>query len=354
MGARVQAVGEQIPWRAVGSALLTSVTVAAPLAIAATMGDPSVGVALTLGAYLWMISHISSPRPLGLQVAAVTTVALGLAAGAGFAAGGILWLLIVTCGAWAVFQAVGEVAGGPLRMTAAMSALCVLLASIGGRASAPDAVRFGILVAAGAAWAAMVDLIRHRPSGSGADGTRTLALDRLTGAWPKARAYSALLAGTTMVAAATVGSIRVSHGAWMAAAVLRVLRPESTTTLPRARQRVLGTAGGAAVAAGLLAVSSHDLVVVVVVAVAVAAMQLIEPRRYGPFTFCLTLVALALNSAGGATDLDLAGIRLILTVAGTGVAIASILGYEKVGVWWQRRTDASRSGNAYAANSEGE
>jgi hypothetical protein len=37
-----------------------------------------------------------------------------------------------------------------------------------------------------------------------------------------------------------------------------------------------------------------------VVVVAVAAMQLIGPRRYGPFTFCLTLVALALNSAGQA------------------------------------------------------
>jgi hypothetical protein len=323
------------------SALFTSVTVAAPLAIAAAMGDLAVGTALTLGAYLWTVSHMSSPRPLGLQVAAVTTVALGLAAGVGFAAGGILWLLIVMCGVWAVFQAVGEIAGGPLRMTAAMSALCVLLSSLGGHASAPDALRFGVTVAAGAAWEAIVDLIRHPPFGSGTDGTRTLALDRLTDAWPKARAYSALLAGTTMVAAATAGSIRISHGAWMAAAALRVLRPKSTATLPRARERVLGTAGGAAVAAGLLAASSHDLVVVVVVVVAVAAMQLIGPHRYGPFTFCLTLVALALNSAGPTMGLDLAGIRLILTVAGTGLAIASILGYEKAARWWQqRRADA--------------
>jgi hypothetical protein len=290
----------QVTWRAVASALLTSVTVAAPLAIAAAMGDPVTGGALTLGAYLWTISHMSSLRPLGLQVAAFTTVALGLAAGVGFAAGGSLWLLVVMCGAWAVFQAVGEVAGGPLRMTAAMSALCVLLSSMEGRDSVPDALKFGILVAAGAAWAALVDLVRHPPFGSGEGGTRTLALDRLTGAWPKARAYSALLAGTAMVAAATAGAIRISHGAWMAAAALRVLRPESSATLPRARQRVLGTAGGAAVAAGLLAAPSRDLVVVVVVVVAVAAMQLIGQRRYGPYTFCLTLVALALNSAGQA------------------------------------------------------
>jgi hypothetical protein len=72
-------------------------------------------------------------------------------------------------------------------------------------------------------------------------------------------------------------------------------------------------------------------------------MQLIGPHRYGPFTFCLTLVALALNSAGQAGDLDLAGIRLILTVAGTGLAVASILAYEKGSRWWQqRRADAPR------------
>jgi hypothetical protein len=42
----------RIPWRAVGSALLSSVLVAAPLVIAAIVGHPAAGVALTLGAYL--------------------------------------------------------------------------------------------------------------------------------------------------------------------------------------------------------------------------------------------------------------------------------------------------------------
>jgi hypothetical protein len=45
-------------------------------------------------------------------------------------------------------------------------------------------------------------------------------------------------------------------------------------------------------------------------------------------------VALALNSAGQATGLDLAGIRLILTVAGTGLAIASILARDRTARWW--------------------
>jgi uncharacterized membrane protein YccC len=146
-----------------------------------------------------------------------------------------------------------------------------------------------------------------------------------------------------MAAAATAGAIRISHGAWMAAAALRVLRPASAATLPRAHQRVLGTAGGAAVAAGLLAAPAHDLVAVVVVVAAVTAMQLTGPRRYGPFTFFLTLVALALNSAGQPTDPGLAGIRVILTVIGTGFAIASILARDKVARWRQeRRAEASR------------
>jgi hypothetical protein len=68
-------------------------------------------------------------------------------------------------------------------------------------------------------------------------------------------------------------------------------------------------------------------------------MQLTGPRRYGPFTFFLTLVSLALNSAGQATGLDLAGIRLILTVAGTGLAIASILVRDTTARWWQEHRD---------------
>jgi hypothetical protein len=75
-------------------------------------------------------------------------------------------------------------------------------------------------------------------------------------------------------AAATAGAIRISHGAWMAAAALRVLRPASAATLPRARQRVLGTAAARGAAAGLLAVPAHDLVAVVVVVAAVAAAAL--------------------------------------------------------------------------------
>jgi hypothetical protein len=312
---------------AVVHALAGALVVATPLGIAAAADHGRLGAALTLGAYLWTLSHMTTARPLSVRLALLTSVVLGVAGGLGFGCGGVLWLLVVMCGAWATFQATGEIAGGPLRMTAGMSALCLLLCSIGGRANLDDAVRQGLTVAGGAAWTAALDQLRHLPRGRSQDPTG-LDLHRLRAAWPQARSYAALLAGTSMPAAGVAGAISVSHGAWLAAAILRVLRPGSEVTIPRSRSRLLGTAAGASAAAGLLVIPPHAIIAVAVVVLAVTAMALIGPKRYGPWTFCLTLVALVLIPVEQTPDARLALTRVILTAIGVLIATVAALLYE--------------------------
>jgi hypothetical protein len=321
--------GEQVSPRTALHALASAATVTAPLAIMAALGDAGLGVALTLGAYLWTVSHMTTARGLSVRLALVTSVLLGVAGGAGFAAGSLLWLLIVLCGSAAVFQATGELAGGPLRMTAAMSALCLLLCSIGGHASAGPALRQGVAVAVGAAWAAAVDQLRHLPDRRSHAPTG-LESHRLREAWPQCRSYSALLAGSSMLAAGAAGAISISHGAWLATTVLRVLRPRAEVTIPRSRSRLTGTAAAATVAAGLLAVPSHAVIAVAVVLLAVTAMMVIGPKRYGPFTFCLTLVALVLIPVQQQSGPAVALTRVILTVIGVALAIAAVRLHERL------------------------
>jgi len=81
------------------------------------------------------------------------------------------------------------------------------------------------------------------------------------------------------------------------------------------------------VAAVLLAAAPSA---VTAVAVTVTAMQLVGPRRYGLYTFFLTLIALQLSSIGHPPDWGIALIRAGLTLVGTAIAVISGLVYDRL------------------------
>lgn len=321
----------RIDWRRTGSATLTAGVVAVPLALGIGIGQPAAGGLAALGGYLWMASHLRGERPIAPRVALVTAALLGLAGGIGAAAGGRLWLLITMTVLWAVLQAVTDVAGGTLRMPAAMSALCLLLMAIGGGSSGWGTVRTALLIFAGATWVAVADLLRNPPGRSGGElGTRSLELSRAVRAWPRARDYAALLAVPTALAVGLAGVFRISHGAWMAVTVLRVLQQDEARTISVARGRVAGTIAGCVLAAVLLATTPRDLTAVVVLIVTVAAIQLTAPARYGLFAFFLTLVALDLSTVGTKEGWAVAVIRVGLTLAGAALAVTSGMIYDRL------------------------
>ena len=317
-----------------GRSVVTACLVAGPLATGIGFGHDAAGATATLGAYLWTVSHLTVGRPIGIRVAAVAAVLLGVAGVTGALAGGHLWLLVVLTVVWASCQAVAEIAGTALRMPVAMSALCFLLSAIGGAVSPRAALWRGLLVLGGAAWAALCELARNPPWRSPGEGSRTIGLAELWAARVRSRGFALLLSAPTALSAGLVGLSKISHGAWMATTVLRVARPEVSATLARSGRRIAGTTAGALIAAVLLGTERHELTAVIVVVVCVSGMQLVGPAHYGFYTFFLTLLALELVSVDQAASWHLALLRVALTLAGVAVAVASGFLYDR----------ASRSG----------
>jgi uncharacterized membrane protein YccC len=129
----------------------------------------------------------------------------------------------------------------------------------------------------------------------------------------------------------------------MATTVLRVLRPDASVTLARSGRRIAGTSGGALLAALLLGSERRALTAVIVLAVCLSAMQLVGPKRYGVYTFFLTLLALDLTSVGQAASWHLALTRVLLTLAGAALAVTSGFLYDRI----------TRPGEDHAADTAG-
>jgi Fusaric acid resistance protein-like len=307
----------------------TACLVAGPLAVGIGAGHNAAGAAATLGAYLWTVGHLTLGRPIGIRVLAVTVVLLGVAGVTGALAGGHLWLLVVLTVIWATCQAVAETAATALRMPVAMSALGFLLSAIGGGAGPLGALWRGLLVLGGAAWAALWELARNPPWRSPGEGSRNAGLAQLWAARVRSRGFALLLSAPAALSAGIAGLLEISHGAWMATTVLRVMRPEASVTLARSGRRIVGTSAGALIAAVLLGTERHELTAVIVVVVCLSAMQLVGPARYGFYTFFLTLLALELVSVGHAASWHLALVRVALTLAGVAVALVSGFLYDR-------------------------
>ncbi|HXA32615.1 MAG TPA: FUSC family protein [Acidimicrobiales bacterium] len=319
-----------VPWPRIASAALTAGLVAVPLALGFATGHSVAGGIGALGAYLWTASHITDKRPIGLPIAVVTILLLGAAGVTGALGGRYLWFLVVMVVVWATMQAVTDVAGGPLRVPVALSALCMLLSAIGGGHTLTGALWQGLLTLGGAAWITGTELVRHPPWRSPGPEVTSLGLKSLVPAWPRARGFALLLVVPTALVAGIAGAFQISHGAWTATTVLRVLRPDTATTVIRSKQRAAGTVAGAILAAVLLAAAPTAVTALVVLVVAVTAMQLVGPRRYGVYTFFLTLIALQLGSIGHQRDWGIALIRAGLTVVGTAIAVISGVVYDRV------------------------
>jgi len=329
----------------IGRSVATACLVAGPLAVGIGAGHDAAGTAATLGAYLWTVGHLTVGRPIGVRVSAVTAVLLGVAGATGALAGRRLWLLVVLTVVWATCQAVAETAATVLRMPVAMSALGFLLSAIGGGASPLGALWRGLLVLGGATWAALWELARNPPWRSPGEGSRDIGIAELWAARARSRRFALLLSVPAALSAGIAGLFKISHGAWMATTVLRVLRPEPSVTLARSGRRIAGTSAGALLAAVLLGTERHELTAVIVVVVCVSAMQLVGPAHYGFYTFFLTLLALELVSVGQAASWHLALVRVALTLAGVAVALASGLLYDRAS-----RSEVQKRLNALAGH----
>lgn len=295
-----------------------SLAVVTPLAAGLAFRHQDVGLAGAFGAYLVLASFSSlDTRPAG-PVVLFAVVCLGTAATAGAAAAPVPAALTAGTAVVAAAQALGEIAGGPLRMTAAMSALAFLLA---GANLAADTSwwLYAASFVLGTWWQSMVLLVSGPPSGPALGECLTALRRRARGA----TRYAATLVALGTAGAATASALPLGHAQWLTTTALRVAKPDTALLVGRARARIAGTLGGGGAAALLLMPRLPSVVLVTVVAVVVFAMQLVGGARYGWWSLCLTVVALVFTMEHGTADRRLTVERMVLTVAGAALALVT-------------------------------
>ncbi|MET0385449.1 MAG: FUSC family protein [Polyangiales bacterium] len=128
---------------------------------------------------------------------------------------------------------------------------------------------------------------------------------------------------STLATAATVLVVKVlalDHGYWATLTCLVIMQPHGTQTWAKALQRVGGTVVGAGVALLVASWVGEPRVLMAVVFSLVTIAVAMLPLNYGAFTVFLTpaFVLLAETHAG---HTDLAGLRIMNTLLGAGIAL---------------------------------
>jgi len=132
--------------------------------------------------------------------------------------------------------------------------------------------------------------------------------------------YALRVGLVTAVAVALTGALGLKRGYWVTITAVIILQPYSGATSQRALQRVLGTVVGGALTA-MLAALFHDPVAILALAFLMSGLSVaLLPLNYAVFSIFLTptFVLLAEASAG---DWHLAGVRILNTVLGGGLAL---------------------------------
>jgi uncharacterized membrane protein YccC len=153
-------------------------------------------------------------------------------------------------------------------------------------------------------------------------GPTWLAPLRAVLSWDSVVLRFALRVGLVTAAAVTLtATLDLKRGYWITITAVMILQPYTGTTSVRAVQRVLGTVVGGMLTAGLAALFHDPLAIFALVFVFALLSVALLPLNYAAFSVFLTptFVLLAEASTG---DWHLAGLRILNTVLGGGLALA--------------------------------
>jgi hypothetical protein len=279
----------------------------------------SAGFAASFGAYLVAVTHTTLPAKGRAPQLIATIVMLCAGATIGAATGISAWIFIPLAVVGAAWQALTEISNTGLKISAAMAVLAMLLST--GNVS-PDitAGAYSAAFAGGAVWQGLVQYVEARRSIVPAT-TLTSQFATLLSPAAVAWGFVPTMATLGLVGGTIVVALPVSHAAWLLTAALRVMKPLRSEMLLRLRQRFIGTAAGAAVSAGLFTWQLPALLYAGILCVMLTVMQLVGPKRYAAWTFCLTIIALDVGMQPHAFGWNAAADRILLTVGGLGLTI---------------------------------
>ncbi|HEY5821079.1 MAG TPA: FUSC family protein [Propionibacteriaceae bacterium] len=328
-------------------ALRVVVSVLAPLVVVTAADRQDLALFAVFGAFASVYGRAESHRSRFRSQAVVGAgLVVCIGAGAAVATAGAVrpWLAVVVA---ALIAALGSLASDALRWRPPGSFFLVF--AFGAVASVPTPEGLGrhVLVAVGVSAAAAAFAVAVGTVGAIPAGNRRLtppppaafaATLRRPGAWLHASRYliGALVAGGIATAAG------LGHPYWAAlTAVVPMAAPDTTTRLLRAGHRLIGTAFGLVVAAGLLALHPTGWLLVGIVGAAQFGAELFVMRNYSLTLLFVTPLALLMTALGGNVDpSQLLVDRAIETVLGVAVGIGATL------LWSEReRSDLAGPGS---------
>jgi hypothetical protein len=261
-------------------------------------------------------------RQCAVGVSLVLSVGLGVLVAE---SGNALWLTVGVGAVWAALVAfAGEVFDwkpvGPLFQMIAFTA-CALV-------PAQEEVALGtavLVAAAAAAFAVLVGVVGGlaepgflQPPAAGAP--RRIGLP--PGGWVHGLSYVLVVGG----AGAASNVMGLPHAYWaMLTAVVPLAAPDIPGRLLRARQRILGTAGGLVLAAAMFSVGLSGLAAVIVIILLQAGSEFLVIRHYGLALVLITPLALLVTHLVAPEPVDvLIRDRAIQTVIGVVIAVVVI------------------------------
>jgi uncharacterized membrane protein YccC len=141
-------------------------------------------------------------------------------------------------------------------------------------------------------------------------------------AWDSMVLRFALRVGlVTAAAVALTAALGLKRGYWVTITAVLILQPYTGATSRRALQRVLGTIVGGALTAALAALFHHPLAILALAFVFAGVSVALLPLNYAAFSVFLTPTFVLLAEAS-ADDWHLAGVRILNTLLGGGLALA--------------------------------
>lgn len=275
------------------------------------------GSVASFGAYLLVVSFPRLPASGRWQILLVSSLVICLfaVAGGSVALGSVAFFVLALAAAMA--QGVGELIGGYFRLPVALAALAFFLSV--GQVPAGEEIVYGFCFLGGTLWGSAF-AFACIPGVAGEAKASRKPLLRDTGR----RRFLGSMALVSLLGGAAASFSPGSHPCWLTAAGLRVMKPTRRETIYRMKTRGLGTVLGAATAGLLLGLSPLPWLHASLVGVLVFCMLSIGAKRYGFWTFCLTAVALAFDLSPEAGALDLGFDRVLMTIAGIGIAVVAL------------------------------
>jgi fusaric acid resistance family protein len=293
-----------------------ALAIVAPWVAGIAAGETAHGMVASFGAYLLGVSFPRLP-PFGrvpLLLSSAIAISLFATLGASVSLGSGLFFTGAVIAALA--QCLGELKGGYLRLPIALGALAYFLSV--GQVPAEGIPGYGLSFLAGTLWAGVfVSLAIPLAVAPPESGRLALAADR------GQRRFAAGMVGVALAGSGIACFLPGSHPCWLPAAGLRVMKPTRQQTLYRMKARGLGTTLGAASGGLILGLSPVPWIHAGLVGILVFIMLMIGARKYAPWSFCLTAIALAFNLHADGSVVAITANRVLLTIGG--IALAALV-----------------------------